>query len=1164
MAEKPAVRIFISSPADVRPERLLAERVIARLDREFAYHFHVEAELWEREPLVATYHFQDPRNIPVPSSADIVVVILWSRLGVRLPEDQFRGKISGRPVTGTEWEFEEALAAARERDGVPHLMLYRKCQPVTATLDDDALLDQMRLQKHLVEEFMGRWFGSVANNDVTAASRTFTTTQEFEDLIYEHLRALLERRAGEFGDSAAIRWHEAPFRGLLSFEIEQAPVFFGRTRARNELRELLARQVTTGKVFVLVLGASGSGKSSLVKAGLLPDLSLPGMIGRVALCRYAVMRPSDAPSDLIDGLAVALLASTALPELAGLGYTADRLAALLREAPAQVAVPIEQALIQAGKAAGLAEIAQARLVLVCDQLEELFTIESLNNAQGRQFVTALDALAASGLVWIVATMRSDFFDRIEDFPELAHLAVPDARYLLLPPTANELGQIIRQPAREAGVRYDIDSVDGSTLDEVIREEAAKDRSVLPLLSFLLDQLWRRRDERGVLTFAAYRELGGLEGSLATHASEIFDGQPQRVRSALPRVLRALVSIGPDDMHVAARAVPLSRFPLGSPDRQLVEAFLSPDARLLVASADESLREPVVRVAHEALLTHWDLARRQIAEDRTDLQIQSRLEDAAARWSKASADDRDSLLLRSGLPLSEAADLVKRRGDELDAEARRFVAAGVAASDRDSHVTKARSAVIFGISALLAAWQLLVAFAMLSLQRDEAVPVIFGASGQLVAIFGDVAIAVQLLAAIGLLLRRTPRLSSALLLAALVLQAVLLIEGWGLFVGRGLPEEGAIFVRLLSISFVLELTVVTFVVTLRNWREELKMVVRPQPTAYVHQGLIAVALVVLALGGYAIHAAWAFRFQEYSLPKGSDPDAGIVSGPDSALWFTENGTDKIGRITTGGKITQPVDLDLPRGSAPSGPFGIAVGSDGALWVTAGGTDEIDRIPMHGTIKRWPAPPKSGRCGRTGGPGPYGITAGPDGELWFTEQSADAIVRITTLGKIAPVYQLPCDSNPQGIASGPDGNIWFTETGIDEIGRITMRGEFTLFPLHGKNAAPAAGDSPMDIASGPDGALWFTEFDGNKIGRITTSGTITDYPLPSSSGPVGITVGRDGALWFTERHAGKIGRITTRGEITQYPLPGGSHPDRIASGPDGAIWFTVNDKAKIGRL
>src|ERR1700733_2992100 len=164
----PTIRVFISSPADVRPERLKAEQIVARLDREFAYHFHVEAVLWEREPLVATHHFQDPNNIPEPHGADIVVVILWSRLGLPLPESRFRGAISGRAVTGTEWEFEDALASARER-GVPELLLYRKTARITADLDDEAALEQRVAQRTLVQDFVGRRVRTESGPGFTAA-----------------------------------------------------------------------------------------------------------------------------------------------------------------------------------------------------------------------------------------------------------------------------------------------------------------------------------------------------------------------------------------------------------------------------------------------------------------------------------------------------------------------------------------------------------------------------------------------------------------------------------------------------------------------------------------------------------------------------------------------------------------------------------------------------------------------------------------------------------------------------------------------------------------------------------------------------------------------------------------------------------------------------------
>ena len=664
MTDTKTIRIFISSPSDVRPERLKAEQIITRLDSEFAYHFRVEAVLWEREPLVATHHFQDERNILRPSNTDIVVVILWSRLGVPLPEDRFRGAISKRPVTGTEWEFEDAFASARER-GVPDLLLYRKQSAPTAELHDRQALNERLAQLDLVEDFVGRWFRSQESGGFTAASHSFETVTEFEEKLYDHLRELLERRAGARTEGVEIRWHHPPFRGLLAFEYEHSAVFFGRTRARNELRELLARQDARGRAFLLVLGASGSGKSSLVKAGVLPDLELPGMIGRVALVRHAMLRPSDRPDTLLGGLSAAILADGALPELHGLRYTPERLADLLASAPEQAAFPIEQGLAEASKTMRLAEIAEARLVVIVDQLEELFTIDRLDSAERSAFIEALDALARSGLVWIVATMRSDFYDRLELVPLLARLAVPEACYRLLPPDDAELGQIIRQPAREAGLSFELDPRRGVSLDEVIRQAAAQDRAALPLLSFLLDQLWQRRTAHGELTFAAYEELGYLEGALSRRAEEVFEALPPPVREALPQVLRALVTVGQGSHPViAARRAPLLSFPTDSAARQLITKLLEPQARLLVADGEGS--GATIRITHEALLEHWPRAARQIAEDMADLRLRARLEDEAARWSAATAQDRDSLLLAPGLPLSEAEDLLTRREGELDA------------------------------------------------------------------------------------------------------------------------------------------------------------------------------------------------------------------------------------------------------------------------------------------------------------------------------------------------------------------------------------------------------------------------------------------------------------------------------------------------------------------
>jgi hypothetical protein len=394
-AERKILGVFISSPEDVRPERLVAERVVRRLDQEFSLHLALRAVMWEREPLLASHHFQE--MITPPHDTDFVVVILWARLGTALPPDKFTGPLSGGEVSGTEWEFEDALKSHREYSS-PEILVYRKATEPTVGLGDTNAARQRLEQKEQVDAFFGKWFVDQERGNPSAASWSFADTTEFEEMLETHLRALVARRV-DTGGAEPPRGN--PYRGLLSFELEDAPFFFGRNRARNKLREVLVQRIESGLAFVLVIGASGSGKSSLVKAGLLADLSLPGMVGRVALVRYGVLRPSDRGVRPLDALAATIQRSTALPELsrAPFDYTVDSLAALLREAPYQAAAPIRQALGQAGRVGGLSAAGEARLVIIVDQLEELFTQDQIPATERSCFVAALEALAKSGLVW---------------------------------------------------------------------------------------------------------------------------------------------------------------------------------------------------------------------------------------------------------------------------------------------------------------------------------------------------------------------------------------------------------------------------------------------------------------------------------------------------------------------------------------------------------------------------------------------------------------------------------------------------------------------------------------------------------------------------------------------------------------------------------------------
>jgi formylglycine-generating enzyme required for sulfatase activity len=440
--------------------------------------------------------------------------------------------------------------------------------------------------------------------------------------------------------------------------------------ARGGMRSSSAHQVEDGTAFVLVFGASGSGKSSLVKAGLLPDLALPGMIDRVALVRRAVMRPSDSESGPLNALAAAICSRTALPELANDGYTQDWLCAMLRKAPEEACVPLAQALRKEAAKAQLPERARARLAVVVDQFEELFTMRALDSVSRESFVAALESLAKSGFVWVIATMRSDFFDRLETLPKRLASLCSNSRFLLLPPDEAEIGQIIRQPAQEAGLHFEYDPAQGKSLDEIMRQSAAKDRGVLPLLSFLLDQLWQRRTDSNVLTFAAYRELGGLEGSIGHRAEQVFEALPVVVQEELARLLRSLVTVR--GVTATSRPAPLSMFPEGTPQHALVDAFLHPDARLLVSDGEGGNAQ--LRLAHEALLTHWPRARDQIAADARDLELRGRLEHQAESWRNAPCREQPDRVLAPGLPLVEAVALSERWGDELPTDIREFIAA----------------------------------------------------------------------------------------------------------------------------------------------------------------------------------------------------------------------------------------------------------------------------------------------------------------------------------------------------------------------------------------------------------------------------------------------------------------------------------------------------------
>ncbi len=646
---KRSLRIFVSSPGDVKATREIAALTVERLAQDYARFFNVEPYLWEYEAMIASGHFQD--SIEPPSAFDIVVLILWSRLGTRLPERtalrEYRG-IDGRaPLTGTEWEFEEALQAT-QKSGAPDLLVYRNLRPASFDTNDR----QHRMEQ--LEQFAaldGFWERHFANQGMfLGAYSSFTSDVEFAAAFENHLRKLIERRITGLGsaqrDAPARAWTQAPFRGLEAYEFEHGPIFFGQDEALAKAMLQLAANASAGSSFLIVLGASGSGKSSLVKAGILPKLFVPRRIPGTAFLRRIVFRPSDAREgeDLFDALARRLTTQVSeqegLSELVAHGQSTASLAAHLRNAAATPAYPIGTALgqitVPARQAGRMLEYEAGTLVLVVDQLEELFTGDRIPPSERAQFVQLLAGLVRSGLVWVVATMRKDFWHRADETPELVRLAEGNGRLELLPPGAAQLSQMIRRPAEAAGISFEAHGTTNVPLNEVIAEEVAREPGALPLLSYLLDQLYRADVlESGgtTLTYATYEKLGRLEGAIATRAEAVLERCGPEDRLALGSVLFSLVEMGTaagDIERAVARRVSLSTFPAGTPHRRLVEAFLDPQARLLVSDAETS-GSPNVRVAHEALLARWARARDYVHRNAEALKIRHRIEERYTRW-----------------------------------------------------------------------------------------------------------------------------------------------------------------------------------------------------------------------------------------------------------------------------------------------------------------------------------------------------------------------------------------------------------------------------------------------------------------------------------------------------------------------------------------------------
>ena len=455
---------------------------------------------------------------------------------------------------------------------------------------------------------------------------------------------------------------DSPYRGLSAFEEQDAAFFFGREAATTAVLERMSG-LLRGPGLLVVSGVSGAGKSSLLRAGVLPRIRGAGLVSTPESQSWPclVFTPAREPLDEL-ALRVAVLAGAdAAAVRRGLDIDPEGFALTARQAAqAQAPGPAREP----GRPSAerhRTQQQQRRLLLVVDQFEQAFT-QCPDDGQRRAFITALCAAATvrqgqdqMPAALVVLGVRADFEARCANYPQLAD-AVQD-RYLVTGMTERQLRLAITEPARKAGSQVDDDLVEVLLTEVRTRQPRDSDAGVLPLLSHALDQAWRNRAGE-TLSLADYERTGGIEGAVADSAQRAYDHLTPSQQAAARQVFTRLTAISTEGVDMADRAT-RAELAEGRSAAEVrdVEAVLEGFAaeRLLTLAADS------VEISHEILPAAWPLLRDTwLTETRADRIVRTRLHSTAAEWDRHS---RDPSYLYSGSLLQAANETASRIGSD---------------------------------------------------------------------------------------------------------------------------------------------------------------------------------------------------------------------------------------------------------------------------------------------------------------------------------------------------------------------------------------------------------------------------------------------------------------------------------------------------------------------
>jgi DNA-binding SARP family transcriptional activator/WD40 repeat protein len=492
--------------------------------------------------------------------------------------------------------------------------------------------------------------------EVSEALRRAETAKRPDDgaaILADLASVLGERTDGRVPVVAETR---NPYKGLRPFLEADALDFFGREAFIQRLIERMSSDGPSSR-FIAVVGPSGSGKSSAVRAGLVAAIRRDAIPGSEAWF-VTEMHPGHHPLEELDA---ALMKVAVRPPADLLGRLESGPRGLLDVANAIVPHATE-------------------LLLIVDQFEEAFTLTE-NEDDRALFLESLRVATAdpASRIRVIATLRADFYDRPLRYPRMGEL-IGSSTEVLSPLTPEELERAIVRPAEHAGLIVD------RALVPQIAADVAEQPGALPLVQYALTELYDRRHE-GRLTLEAYREIGGVGGALAASAEHLYATRPPAGREAVRQLFLRLVTPG-EGAPDTRRRVPLSELLAIEVDASAMESAIDSYGRhrLLTFDRDPSTREPTVEVAHEALLGAWERLRVWIDECREDLRMHRRLSEAANEWDRSGPEP--SFLL-TGSRLEQFDSWASTTSIALGPGERGYLVASIARRDTERSAEAAR-------------------------------------------------------------------------------------------------------------------------------------------------------------------------------------------------------------------------------------------------------------------------------------------------------------------------------------------------------------------------------------------------------------------------------------------------------------------------------------------